>query len=134
LLFIHIIICIIVCIYKKGKRPETQRKLANLISQQAVRLGYANPAELDVDSTVQEANITYPSLVNLLIKVAIIASRVGKGLNTLGHEGKEQYRVNLTHLKQLALYYFNLKRKEATTEVLPVSTSESSAFQHNAYE
>ena len=106
--------------FRSRLTPETQRKLANLISQQAVRLGYANPAELDVDSTIQEANITYPSLVNLLIKVAIIASRVGKGLNTLCHEGKEQYRVNLIHLKQLALYYFNLKRKEATTEVLKV--------------
>ena len=66
--------------FRSRLTPETQRKLANLISQQAVRLGYANPAELDVDSTIQEANITYPSLVNLLIKVAIIASRVGKGL------------------------------------------------------
>jgi hypothetical protein len=28
-----------------------------MMSQQAVKLGYANPAELDVDSTVQEANI-----------------------------------------------------------------------------
>jgi transposase, IS5 family len=69
---------------------------------------------------VDGATFESPSLVNLLIKVAIIASRVGKGLNTLGHEGKKQYRVNLTDLKQLALYYFNLKRKEATTEVLKV--------------
>ncbi|MFT4059502.1 MAG: transposase [Legionella sp.] len=106
--------------FRSRLSPETQRQLANLISQHASRLGYANPSELDVDSTVQEANISYPALVNLLVKVAIMASTVGKGLNTLCHEGREHYRVGLTHLKQIALYYFNLKRKEATTEVLKV--------------
>ncbi|AMV13941.1 transposase [Legionella pneumophila serogroup 1] len=56
--------------FRSRLTAETQRRLANLISQQAVRLQYANPSELDVDSTVQEANIAYPALVNLLIKVA----------------------------------------------------------------
>ena len=82
--------------FRSRLTPETQRHLANLISQQATRLGYANPAELDVDSTVQEANIAYPALVNLLVKVAIMARAAAKGLNALCHEGREQYRVGLT--------------------------------------
>ena len=106
--------------FRSRLTPETQRQLANLISQQATRLGYANPAELDVDSTVQEANISYPALVNLLVKVAIMASTVAKGLNALCHEGREHYRVGLTHLKRIALYYFNLKRKDASSEILKV--------------
>ena len=76
--------------FRSRLTAETQRRLANLISQQAVRLSYANSSELDVDSTVQEANIAYPALVNLLIKVAIVASRVGKGLNELCHQGHER--------------------------------------------
>ena len=106
--------------FRSRLTPETQRQLANLISQQATLLGYANPAELDVDSTVQEANISYPALVNLLVKVAIMASTVAKGLNALCHEGREHYRVGLTHLKRIALYYFNLKRKDASSEILKV--------------
>lgn len=62
--------------FRSRLTAETQRKLANLMSQQAVRLGYANPAKLDIDSTAQEANIAYPALVNLLIKVAILTKAV----------------------------------------------------------
>jgi IS5 family transposase len=52
--------------FRSRLSAETQRQLANIISQQAIRLGYANPAQFDVDSTVQEANISYPAMVNLL--------------------------------------------------------------------
>lgn len=85
---------------------ETQRELANLISQQAVKLGYANPANFDVDSTIQEANIAYPALVNLLIKVSILAKTVANGLNQLCHTGQKIYQINIRHLKQIVLYYF----------------------------
>lgn len=54
--------------FRSRLTAETQRKLANLMAQQAVKLNYANPTELDVDSTVQEANISYPAIANLLIK------------------------------------------------------------------
>ena len=106
--------------FRSRLTAEMQRALANLMSQQAVSLGYANPADLDVDSTVQEANISYPALASLLVKVAILASTVGKALNQLCHAGEERYRVGLSHLKQIALYYFNIKRKDASAEVLKV--------------
>lgn len=106
--------------FRSRLTSETQRKLANMMSQQAVKLGYANPSALDVDSTVQDANISYPSMVNLLIKVAILASRVGKGLNQLCHKGVQHYKVGLTHLNQIALYYFTLKRKKVEEGILQV--------------
>ena len=96
--------------FRSRLTAETQRRLANLITQQAVKLNYANPTELDVDSTVQEANIAYPAIANLLIKVALLASKVGKGLNQLCGGGVKKYHVGLSNLKQIALYYFNLKR------------------------
>lgn len=106
--------------FRSRLTAETQRKLANMMSQQAVNLGYANPAELDVDATIQSANIAYPAMANLLIKVAILAATVGKGLNQLCYGGAKVYQVGLTHLKQIALYYFNLKRKGASEGVLRV--------------
>jgi transposase, IS5 family len=107
--------------FRSRLSPETQRAIANIISQQAVRLGYANPSELDIDSTVQEANIAYPAIANLLIKVALLASRIGKALNEFRHAGAKHYRVKLSYLKQLALYYFNLKRQEVRVEVLSIA-------------
>lgn len=98
--------------FRSRLTAETQRKLANMISQQAVELGYANPTMLDIDSTIQEANIAYPAIPNLLVKIAVLASKVGKKLNELCHHGTKQYHVGLTNLKQIALYYFNLKRKD----------------------
>lgn len=50
--------------------------------------------------------------------MAIKDSVVAKGLNDLCHQGAERYRVGLRSLKQKALYYFNLKRKEASSEAL----------------
>ncbi|STX81236.1 transposase IS4 [Legionella busanensis] len=106
--------------FRSRLSPETQRAIANIISQQAVRLGYANPSELDIDSTVQKANIAYLAITNLLIKVAILASRVGKAMSQHCHDGAALYQVKLSYLKQLALYYFNLKRRGASTEVVSV--------------
>ena len=44
--------------------------LGNSISLIAVGLGFADPAEADFDSTVQEANIGYPSDAVLMKKLA----------------------------------------------------------------
>ncbi|MFO1258996.1 MAG: hypothetical protein U1E78_11380 [Gammaproteobacteria bacterium] len=37
--------------------PETQKLLANEIAASAVKLGFGDPSEIDIDSTVQEANM-----------------------------------------------------------------------------
>lgn len=91
--------------------PETQRQLANLISVHAVKLNYANPKAIDIDSTVQEANISYPSAANLLVKVAGLAKRLVKPLNELKDTAKESYQVNLKRIKGMLLHHFNLKRQ-----------------------
>lgn len=91
--------------------PETQRQLANLIAVQAVRLRYANPAQVDIDSTIQEANISYPSAANLLVKVARLAKRLVEPLNTIKEATQVAYRVSLTRSKALLLHYFTAKRQ-----------------------
>jgi hypothetical protein len=49
-------------------KPETHCFLANEIARIAARKRFANPAHLDIDSTIQEPNMQYPSISNLLIK------------------------------------------------------------------
>lgn len=45
--------------FRNRLSPATQRQLANLMACVAVKYGYADCRHLDVDSTVQEANIAY---------------------------------------------------------------------------
>jgi len=92
--------------------PETQRKLANFIAAHAVKLNYANPSKLDIDSTVQEANISYPSAANLLVKIAALAKKLVNPLNQLKDKLTQTYQVNLKRLKALLLYHFLLKRDQ----------------------
>jgi IS5 family transposase len=56
--------------------PETQRTLANIIAQAAVTLGFGDPAQTDIDSTVQEANVAYPADVNLMTKLVGLGRKV----------------------------------------------------------
>ena len=62
--------------FRNRLSPETQRELANTISQTAVKLGFADPREVDFDSTVQEANISYPSDASLMTKLSGIGKKV----------------------------------------------------------
>jgi IS5 family transposase len=91
--------------------PETQRTLANQIAVHAVKLKYAHPAQFDIDSTVQEANISYPSAANLLVKVALVAKRLVKPLNALKNTATATYQVSLKRMKALLMVYFTLKRQ-----------------------
>jgi IS5 family transposase len=68
--------------FRSRLSPETQRLLANEIAKVAVGLGFADPSELDIDSTVQEANIAYPSDAILMTKLAGLGRKVVDFLRT----------------------------------------------------
>jgi len=56
--------------------PETQRLLIDSIVQISHKLGFADPSWMDVDSTVQEANISYPSDAQMMLKLAKMGRKV----------------------------------------------------------
>ena len=56
--------------FRSRLSPQTQCQLANTIAVLAAKKEYANPAHLDIDSTVQEANCQHPAAVSLMIKTA----------------------------------------------------------------
>jgi hypothetical protein len=62
--------------FRNRLSSETQRALANTLAQTAVKLGFADPREVDFDSTVQKANISYPSDVSLMTKLAGIGKKL----------------------------------------------------------
>lgn len=56
--------------FRSRLSQDTQMKLNDRIVQLAVEMGFGIPKDMDIDSTVQEANISYPSDARLLLKLA----------------------------------------------------------------
>jgi IS5 family transposase len=62
--------------FRSRLSPETQRQLANHIAVWATELGFADPSKMDIDSTIQEANIAYPSDAQLMVKMTLLVNKV----------------------------------------------------------
>ena len=69
--------------FRNRLKPETHRKLANLIASNAVDLGIADASRLDIDSTIQEANMTYPTDAKMLRKLGTITAKVANAIRGL---------------------------------------------------
>jgi len=61
--------------FRSRLTPETQRALTNELAKFAVVLGFGDASEVDIDSTAQEANISYPADATLMPKLAAIAKK-----------------------------------------------------------
>ena len=86
--------------------PESQHKISQMVLKQAVLAGFANPKITDFDSTVQEANISYPSDATLMVKLAEKAKKVAAELFKRG----KSFSVDLSKIKSKAKsYYFTAK-------------------------
>lgn len=101
--------------FRSRLSPETQRQLANAVAKLAARLGYAVPAHIDVDSTVQEANLTYPAQSILLIKLIQIAQRVWKWIQNCRPSSDKPY---FGRVRSIAQCYFNAQRKKNEKRVI----------------
>ena len=66
--------------FRSRLSPETQRLLANKITQYAAEIGFAEPKDVDIDSTVQEANMTYPTDAKMLRKLGALVANVSEKL------------------------------------------------------
>jgi len=102
-----------ICGFRQRLSPETVRMLTNLLARHAVDLGFADPSETDFDSTVQEANIAYPSDVNLMTKLSGIAHKITNFLkNKAGHIVPFKAAIDLSAIKSKAReYFFTAKNK-----------------------
>jgi IS5 family transposase len=121
--------------FRSRLHPETQRKLANQMVVLAAKRGYVNPQVVDIDSTVQEANMGYPARANLLVKLAKVAKRLVTPLNLLlPHALSQPYSMDIKRIKAATHNYFFTRQKsdesrkrslkqlwrEVFTNVLPI--------------
>lgn len=73
-------------------------------------LTYACPTEVDIDSTVQEANVSPPSPVNLMLKLAVMAKKISKALIEIRPDLASKYDIKLGWIRSLALSYYAARR------------------------
>jgi len=95
--------------FRNRLTPETHQKMGVLVIKLAHELGFADPSWMDVDSTVQEANIAYPSDATLLKKLSEKANKVLEYLKT----HKKQYfpnelSMNIGKIRKKSQEYFFL--------------------------
>jgi hypothetical protein len=100
--------------------PETQRLIANYTAVAASNAGFANCSNIDIDSTVQEANMTYPTQAKMLAKLATlskkIADHVGNHVTDFFHKTKvHAFSVDLKQIKSIYRdFVFNSKKYSDT--------------------
>lgn len=101
--------------FRSRLTPETQRKLANFVPVFAADLGYANAKVMDIDSTVQEANMTFPTDAGIMKKMVIKAHRAWEYVRKNISLFKDyQIEVNVGKIKGLVKYY--LLRSKTTED------------------
>ena len=100
--------------FRSRLSPETQKNIANEIAVFAVKLGIADPSSLDVDSTVQEANITYPTDAKMLKKLGMIANKVAAIMKSVLPESKSKnldLNVDTKDISKKSRKYFFAKKR-----------------------
>ena len=103
--------------FRSRLSPETQKIVANLIAKNAVKLGFADPGEIDIDSTIQEANMAYPADSCLLKKLGLMANKAALFLNkSVKKYIKTPIEINIKRITAKAREYFFLP-KNALKEV-----------------
>ena len=103
--------------FRSRLSEETQKSLANLMAKQAVQLGFADPSNVDIDSTVQEVNMHYPADSCLLKKLGAMSNKVAHFLNkTLKGCLNKSLVVDMKKISSASRDYFFLP-KNATKEV-----------------
>jgi IS5 family transposase len=91
--------------FRNRLRPETQRQIGVCVVQAAEKLGFADPSWAEIDSTVQEANMAYPSDAHLMVKLAAGCQKVVEFFKTTGEKVKG-LAVDLKAVKSKACAYF----------------------------
>lgn len=105
-------------VFRNRLSPETHKSLGDYVLKVAHKTGFLNPSWMDLDSTVQEANMTYPSDVKLMQS---LSQKCKKVIDFLIEKKKilfpNELNIDLKMIKKKVREYFFLsgkpKKKEA---------------------
>jgi len=100
--------------FRNRLSPETHQRIGVFVVKVAREMGFADPSWMDVDSTVQEANIAYPSDASLMRKLSEKAHKVLEYMRTKGKKYLPQgLKVDIQEIRKKSLAYFFLAQNSA---------------------
>jgi hypothetical protein len=101
--------------FRSRLSAETQRMLANLTAKWAVKEGLGDSSTLDVDSTIQSANVAYPTDIGTLFRFGVIARRLSAGLKEMGFITRDFIEdIGIRNIKsKVREYFFAGKKKDS---------------------
>ncbi len=102
--------------FRSRLSSETQKRLANYMAFHAGRLGFGDPKALDIDSTIQEANMAYPADSCLLKKLGAMCFKAAHYINGIVEGIQMPLVVNMKKISSKAREYFFLP-KRTTKEI-----------------
>ncbi len=117
--------------FRSRLSPSTQHRLSVAVVGFARAAGFAKASWMDVDSTVQEANIAYPADASLMVKLARKAEKLVEtggeafaGLQVCARKAaslaKEYFFAKKSKVPEYKAELFRVLRKETVAQVVPV--------------
>jgi transposase, IS5 family len=95
--------------FRNRLSPTTHHLIGSELIKFALAAGFTKPDWMDVDSTVQEANMSYPSDATLMTKIAQKAQIVAAAVSAVAKEITVDFKV----IKSAAKEYFFLSKNKA---------------------
>jgi transposase, IS5 family len=92
--------------FRSRLSAETQKRLANQAAFHSVKLGFGDPKDLDIDSTIQEANMAYPADSCLLKKLGAMCCKAARYINSITTGVKTSLVVNMKKISAKVREYF----------------------------
>jgi hypothetical protein len=99
--------------FRNRLSPETHKAVGDYVVQRAHQLGFANISWMDIDSTVQQANIAYPSDASLMKKLAEKVHHVTEFMKNKTQSAVGNLTVGIEAIRKLAHGYFFMARNVA---------------------
>ena len=99
--------------FRNRLSPETKRQISNFLAVLAVDLGFGNPEKTEIDSTVQEANASYPADSSLMTKLSKKCHSILKWLKRNGNQESQKINIDLKKIMTKAKEYFFMAKNTA---------------------
>ena len=99
--------------FRNRLSAETHKAVADYVVQRAVQLGFADASWMDIDSTVQQANIAYPSDATLMKKLSEKVHHVIEFIKDKTKIAVGDLTVGIEGIRKLAHGYFFMAKNTA---------------------
>lgn len=96
--------------FRNRLSAETHQKIGHYVLTVAQAEGFADASWMDVDSTVQEANMAYPADSSLLKKLSEKCHRVVEFLKAKKKAFAPSFSIDIENIRKVAQSYFFLKK------------------------